>query len=293
MIAMKKKLIILSASAITIALISIAVVYGWFYYASRDTTLSSDDALDITTNLYSIDVNTPTVTKASADATTSSYSLSCDYSFFQWGDEYIIEDDSPRYYALECIYNDDTYISGRFRSILEFSLKCYAGSVDGTNTGLTYTYNDESVPLRFDIAKVSYAFADNTLDLTKASDVVSAVSSASFTSLSFSGDDSDYTADYYELSSSVNTLFTDDSAPTFAYDSNSKIRLIYLIKVEPNTENVNTYMNGDASEEIFDALGSELYIYLSNVLTITDTFRSVPLKSGTISSSTAASSSGE
>ncbi len=285
MIAMKKKLIILSASAITIALISIAVVYGWFYYASRDTTLSSDDALDITTNLYSINLDDSTVTAETVDSTTSSFSLSCNYSFFQWGDEYIIEDDSPSYYALECIYNDDTYISGRFRSILEFSLKCYSGSVDGNNDGLTYTYNDESVPLRFDIAKVSYAFADNTLDLTEEADVVSAVSSASFTSLSLSGEDSDYTTDYYELNSSVNTLFTDASAPEFAYDSNSKIRVIYLIKVEPNTENVNTYMNGDASEEILDALGSELYIYLSNVLTITDTFRSVPLKSGTIASS--------
>ena len=96
-----------------------------------------------------------------------SYAIEEKYEFFQWGDEYICEDeDATHYYALECICDSEACTDGYIKSVLNANLECLGAFMYNTT---------EKASASIPVFEASYKYsALSNVDLSTSSALVEA-----------------------------------------------------------------------------------------------------------------------
>ena len=135
--------------------------------------ISNEDDFDSYDALYTISNIEASTYSSSNTYYIATYAISEAYEFFQWGDEYICEDeDSTHYYALECICDSEACTDGYIKSILSANLDCLGAFTynNGSNTA------NASIP----VFEASYKYATRSnIDLTNANALVEAKAESS------------------------------------------------------------------------------------------------------------------
>lgn len=171
---MKKKLIIMISMIFAIVIIAIPA-FAWFYFPnSKGVEINTPDAEDVNVKLYKLfyyydengifdhstleDLTNKNYENSNGQnvsyLTQDGYQIPTSFEFFEWGDEYICEDDTTDYYVMECDYDSDAFNDGYVKSLLTTTLKSIGGIYN-------YGSQDEELKIAFPIVNISYKFASS------------------------------------------------------------------------------------------------------------------------------------
>ena len=226
-------------------------------------SITTEDEYSAYDALYTL---TPTEATTYNSANTyyiPTYAIEETYEFFQWGDEYICEDeDATHYYALECICDSEACTDGYIKSILSANLECLGA--------FEYNTSDKanaSIP----VFEASYKYAKlSNVDLTNSSALLEAKQE---TTEVVTGRTSSYTkfinGKYYTLSgsnyveattySSSNTYYTIDISETYVKDATTWNNGTYA------SRNLYYYDNGTYIPTTSFVDGKTSYFTLGNI----------------------------
>lgn len=134
-----------------------------------------EETYDLYDSLYTLSVTQVTSSDTYSSNTVyylASYSIEENYEFFQWGDEYICENqDSIKYYALECICLSDACTDGYIRPYLNINLDCHGAFNYGSSS-----ICNASIPL----FEASYKYATSSaIDLSSGTSLTEAKAESS------------------------------------------------------------------------------------------------------------------
>lgn len=122
-------------------------------------TIANQDEYDAHEALYTLTATEAETYNSANTYYIATYAIEETYEFFQWGDEYICEDeDAIHYYALECICDSEACTDGYIKSVLSANLECLGAFVYNSTEKAT-----ASIP----VFEASYKYsALSTVDLS-------------------------------------------------------------------------------------------------------------------------------
>ena len=282
-------LVILLISAILVSL----SVYAWFYFpSSQNVNLSTADQKELEIHLYKMDLDglNYRFIEVNPPENSSAISLNHTWSFFQWGEEYLLENEDEQLFALECICETDIFESGKIALALGLNMMCTS---DNMNAALHEEIEPYYALLQF--VNVSYHIIDTDItsyDITSQAASVQAqnMTGADFTSITLT--ESGSTTETITYEGNVNYIYVDRyEEDNFGQDvavdyytqtigevpnTTKRFRSVIIIKITADQQLVSDAMN--EYKDIVTGFDYLSELNLVNQLTLTCNLRTVPEK---------------
>ena len=286
------KRVIFTLTAIIVALALSLVSLAWFYFpTSQNVNLASDEKKDVDVELYKMElVGTEQLFQAVSPAGNPEVlTFSHNWSLFQWGDEYILENDAVQYFALLCTCDTEVLTAGKVALALDVTVRCTSNDLDDAEEQ-TYYLPVDFVSLEYAVVKSNI----NSYTVTSQAASVQArtMEDEAFTSISLT-DDNTQSDDQYLVRHGIGTYtyveILDNSSEPIPYftkttgtipDTIDQFRSVIIVKLTADAEIVTNALNAFrlAEPELFDGL---IEIDLINTITVNCNLRTVPVKTET------------
>ena len=261
---------------------------AWFYFpVSQNVNLSTDHTEEVNVHLYEMQlVDTDYLFQGlDAEGNPAALNLSHDWSFFQWGDEYLLESDAVHYFALECVCDTDTLKAGKAKLVMDFTLR---------GTSQDVSEEDEApIYLPFEFITVDYAIVktnmnDYTITAQRTATQVRSMADEDFTRVSFVEDDANSTDEVLVKEGTAEytyqaLLIGDVEIPYFtrttgtAPNIKEEFRSVIIFKLTADPEIVTSVMNAYERSHN-NGFGSLVEVTITNSITINCNIRTVPVK---------------
>ena len=245
-----RKKIIITIIAVLILISSVSAVFAWFYFPnSKGLEIDTAPALDFDIEVYkmthhydekgnytnsSLDYLPENGTYTNKAGQTVNYlngdvfTVPDSYEFFQWGDEFICEDDvKAHYYALKISYDSNVYEDGYIKSVIQATL---------TSTGEFVGEGEVTYNANFPVIKTSYKFASSADILSDAGSAMTEMRADTGYKEIINGTDyftksgNNYTlVDRYVAFDSTATYYTSDIAKAYPNTSNFSAETYYTL----------------------------------------------------------------
>ena len=263
-------------------------VYAWFYFpTSQNVNLATADKKDLQIRLYKMDLDGLNYRFIEEPVGSSSViNLSHTWSFFQWGDEYLIENEEEQLFALECICDTDIFESGKIKLVLDFDMVC-------TSDDINELVEAESCYALFQFVDISYHIIDSDITSYDITSRAASLQAQNMTDLDFTEitlTETGSTTSSSTLEGDVNYIYVDhfeNNVPVNYYtqtvgappNTTERFRSVIIIKIKANQALVTSAMNGYANDpRTKEGFGYLSELDLINNLTLTCTLRTVPAK---------------
>lgn len=279
-------------TAVILVLALSVVSLAWFYFpTSQNVNLASDEKKDVSVRLYKMELvgteqQFQEVTPAGNPGTLA---LSHRWSFFQWGEEYILESEAVQYFALECVCDTEALTAGRVELALDVTLQCTSNDLD-EDEERTFFLQVDFVDLAYAIVKTSmndYAVTSQTAAVQ-----ARAIEDAAFTSLTFTSDatlSTDEIGVKKGLGRYTYTELLDQTSNPIPYftrttgtvpETTDQFRSVIIFKLTADQSIVTDALNDFARryQRLYDHL---IEIDLINSFTVNCNLRTVPVKTET------------
>lgn len=291
----KNTIAILTAVILVLALSVISL--AWFYFpTSQNVNLSSDEKKDVSVRLYKMElVGTEQlfseVSPAGSSAVDSgALAFSNNWSFFQWGDEYLLENETVQYFALECVCDTEALTAGKVALALDVTLRCTSNDVNDDE--------EQTMFLKVDFVDLAYAVVKSNMNdyiITSQTAAVGAraLDYASFTSVTLTTD-ATLSTDEVEVRKGLGSYTylelldpnTSEPVPYFtrttgtAPDTTDQFRSVIIFKLTADADIVTDALNEFrlTYPALFDGL---IEVNLVNTFTVSCNLRTVPVKTET------------